>query len=71
MAIKITRVGDKYLGDVTPPHGSGIAWSSAEPLCATELIQQLTEQGCHQTDIGEAFYEADGMWALRLEREDE
>lgn len=70
MAIKITRVGDKYLADVTPPHGSGIAWSTPEPLRAKELIRQLTEDGCHQTDIGDAFYEADDMWVLRLEDED-
>ena len=71
MAIKITRVADKYLADVTPPHGGGVAWSATEPLSAKELIQELTERGCHQTDIGDAFYEADDAWVLRLESRDD
>ena len=71
MAIKITCVGDKYLADVTPPHGGGIAWSTAEPLSATELIRELADRGCHPTDIGDAFYEADDAWVLKLESKDE
>ena len=67
MAIRITRANNKYLARVTPPHGGGIAWSTAEPLGANELIQELKSRGCHQTDIGDAFYEADEDWVLRLE----
>lgn len=44
MAIKIIRVGEKYLAEVTPPHGGGNAWSATEPLGATELIQELTSR---------------------------
>lgn len=71
MAIKITRVGDKYLADVTPPHRGGIAWSTAERLAAKELSRELADRGCLQTDIGDAFYEADDAWVLTLESKDE
>lgn len=71
MAIKITRVADKYLADVSPPHGNRIAWRTPEPLGATDLIRELTARGCHQTDIGDAFYEADEAWVLRLEAGDD
>jgi hypothetical protein len=67
MAIKITRANDKYLAQVTHPHGGGIAWSTTEPLGANELIQELRGRGCHQTDIGDAFYEADDAWVFKLE----
>lgn len=71
MAIKITRAADKYLAEVTPPHGGGVPWKTTEPLGAKQLIQELTNRGCHQTDIGDAFYEADPAWVLRLESGDE
>jgi hypothetical protein len=29
---------------------------------ADELIAALRDQGCHQTDIGDAFYAADPEW---------
>lgn len=71
MAIKITRVEDKYMADVTPPHAGGISWRTTEPMGANELIQELLNRGCHQTDIGDALYEADDAWVLRLEAEDD
>lgn len=67
MAITITRVADKYVADVTPPHCRGIRWSTAGPMGANELIHQLLDRGCHQTDIGDAFYAADDAWLLKLE----
>jgi hypothetical protein len=30
-----------------------------------DLIAALTERGCHQTDIGDAFFEADPEWETR------
>lgn len=71
MAITITRVADKYRADVTPPHAGGTAWRTAEPMEVNELIQELVNRGCHQTDIGDALYEADDAWVLRLEAEDD
>jgi hypothetical protein len=69
MAITITRTGDGYLAEVTPPHGGGTPWATSVPLGAWELVQELTRRGCHQTDIGDAFYEADPAWILRLQSE--
>ena len=71
MAIEITRDGGRYLAEVTPPHGGGIAWTTTAPIGAEELIRELASRGCHQTDIGDAFYAADDAWIRRLEGEDE
>ena len=71
MAITVTRVADMYLADVTPPHGCGITWSTPEPMGVNELIQELLNRGCHQTDVGDALYDADAAWVLRLEAEDD
>jgi hypothetical protein len=32
---------------------------------ADELIDALLERGCHQRDIGDAFFEADPEWEFR------
>jgi hypothetical protein len=65
MAIVIRRVDGLYEAEVTPPHGGGIAWQSPMPLTRDQMIQALRERGCHQTDIGDAFYDADPEWLLR------
>jgi hypothetical protein len=65
MAIRIRRVGKLYEAEVTPPHGKGIPWSSAAPLRRDDLVKELIDRGCHQTDIGDAFYEADPEWLMR------
>jgi hypothetical protein len=67
MAILIARVGQLYTAAVSPPHGRATPWRSARPVSAPELIDELLSQGCHQTDIGDAFYEADAEWLDRLE----
>jgi hypothetical protein len=64
MPIVIEKVNDLYLAEVTPPHGGGARWSSEEPMSRDELIAALTARGCHQTDIGDAFYMADPDWLL-------
>jgi hypothetical protein len=46
---------------VTPPH-SKFNWVTSQPLSATGLVQKLLAQGCHQQDIGDAFYEIDPNW---------
>jgi len=58
--IDIAKAGDGYVARVTPPHGS--EWETVRPLPRDELIAALREQGCHQTDIGDAFYAADPEW---------
>jgi hypothetical protein len=65
MPIVIQKVNGQYVGDVTPPHGGGVPWSAAEPMSRDALIAALVARGCHQTDIGDAFYEADPGWLDR------
>jgi hypothetical protein len=65
MAITITRVGDLYEARITPPHGGGIPWGTPQPMPMDSVIAALRDRGCHQTDIGDAFYEADPEWLER------
>jgi hypothetical protein len=67
MAIEITLVDGEYTATVSPPHSS-TAWSSDKPMSADELDARLRELGCHPTDIGDAFYEADPAWVQRTSR---
>ena len=62
MAIRITKVDRGYVAEVTPPHGGGAWWSSDDPRSADDLIELLRDRGCHPTDIGDAFYQADPSW---------
>ena len=55
MPIEITKFGQRYLAEVTPPHGTGTSWTSLQPVNRDELIAQLRRLGCHETDIGDAF----------------
>lgn len=64
MPIEIRRVGALYEAHVTPPH-SDVEWSTPEPMSVDDLDEKLFELGCHQTDIGDAFYEADPDWIKR------
>lgn len=64
MPIRIERHGDLYSAEVTPYLGRGVH-SSLEPMSKRALIDVLLGLGCHQTDIGDAFYEADPEWLLR------
>jgi hypothetical protein len=67
MPITISKIGDRYVAEVTPPHGGGIPWATDEPTSAQELVRALTDRGCHQTDIGDAFYAADDVWLHKIE----
>ena len=58
--IEIEKADDGLRRPRTPPHGS--EWETVRPLGRDELIAALREQGCHQTDIGDAFYAADPEW---------
>jgi hypothetical protein len=65
MTIKITHVHDDlYDAVVTPPQGR-VAWRTEGPMKLDELDKKLLELGCHQTDVGDAFYEADPDWVQR------
>jgi hypothetical protein len=62
VAIMVKRVGALYAADVTPPHDGGDPWESGAPMCVDDLVAELLSRGCHQTDIGDAFYAADPEW---------
>ena len=64
VSITIRRVGDRYEATVKPPNGN-VEWSTTEPMMIDELDRKLVELGCHPTDIGDAFYEADPDWVER------
>ena len=58
MPIVIRQIGDVYEAKVTPPHSS-TEWATPEPMSVDDLDRKLSDLGCHPTDIGDAFYEAD------------
>jgi len=65
MTIRITKLGDAfYSAELTLPDMPAIEedWSTPEPMSANQLIQELQKRGAHQTDIGDAFYQADPDW---------
>lgn len=65
MSIVIRRVGCLYEASVRPPHGRNRSWDSPRAMGVDELIGALLERGCHQRDIGDAFFEADPEWEFR------
>jgi hypothetical protein len=60
--IQITKVLGGYIARVSPPQGNGATWETQEPLARHALVEKLLALGCHQTDIGDAFYQADPFW---------
>jgi len=60
--IVIQRTRDLYGAEVTPPHRGANHWLSAQAMNRDDLIAALRRLGCHQTDIADAFYEADPAW---------
>ena len=68
MSISIQRVRDGYEAQVLPQHGT-VPWATEQPMTRLQLIAKLRELDCHETDIGDAFYEADPGWLLRGEVE--
>ena len=51
-----------YAARVTPPHGRNSSWTSPRPMRAGKLVAEWLELGCHQSDIGDAFVEANPDW---------
>jgi hypothetical protein len=66
MAIVIKQSGSDYEAVLTPPHIADQAWQSLKPMPARELIAALVARGCHQTDVGDAFYAANPNWLSEL-----
>ncbi len=62
MAIAIRRIGNLYEAEVSPPHSRSGSWATPRPMTVDALVRELERRGCHQTDIGDAFYAADPNW---------
>ena len=62
MPITVHKHGDgRYQVAVSPPEGS--YWRSSSPVTAREIFEKLPGLGCHTTDISDALYGADPLWA--------
>jgi hypothetical protein len=64
VAIRIERIEGGYTASASPPHIAA-HWATDAPMSAEELVGELRSRGCHQTDIGDAFYDADPQWLDR------
>ncbi len=62
MPIEIRKVGDLYTARVWDPRQPGQAWATPKPMTCRRLVDLLVARGCHQIDVGDAFYEADPDW---------
>jgi len=71
MSIRVVFRDGGYIATVTPPHGGASKWESGAPTTGRELVEALLRLGCHQTDIADAFYEADPDWIEMLDRRPE
>jgi hypothetical protein len=59
--IEITKMDALYAASATPPHVKE-PWATEAPMPMRKLVDELRQRGAHQTDIGDAFYEADPNW---------
>ena len=66
--LMVEKVGDRFAVDVSPPN-SREPWRSVEPLSATEVLEKLSDLGCHSTDITDALYDADPSWTVAHDAE--
>ena len=57
MAIKVTKIGDRYMAAISPPHGRD--WRSLSPVTLDELIEQANRAGVPVQDFWYAVAEAD------------
>jgi hypothetical protein len=65
MAIKVTKASNGlYIAQAVPPDLAE-EWSTLVPNAADDLVHELFKRGAHQTDIGDAIYEADRDWLKR------
>ena len=67
MGIAGTIRGDGYVATVSPNPLGGATWVSGEPMTGRALSELLVRLGCHQTDVGDAFYQADPSWLSHLD----
>lgn len=68
MPITVHKHGEgRYQVAVSPPEGS--YWRSSSPVTAREIFEKLPGLGCHITDISDALYAADPLWAAAYDKE--
>lgn len=63
MGISLVRHDDRFQVSVSPPDGP--YWRSSTPMTPTEVLEKLSQLGCHSTDITDALYAADPDWGRR------
>ena len=66
MALKIVRVSDDLYSVCATPPEVREEWASTEPIRGRQLTRELLDRGAHQTDVGDAMYEADPDWIGKL-----
>lgn len=66
--LNVAKVGDRFAVEVSPPH-SREPWRTTKPLSATDVLEKLSNLGCHSTDITDALYEADPSWTAAHDAE--
>jgi len=66
MAIVVVSRDGLYDVSVSPPHGA--PWA-ASGITATEVLERVSDLGCHSTDITDALYAADPSWPERHDAE--
>ncbi len=59
--IKIEKTGSLYNVHATPPHVRE-EWVTPDPIDRRAVIGELISRGAHQTDVGDALYEAHPNW---------
>jgi hypothetical protein len=66
MPLKIGRVSDDLYTVCASPPDVKEEWSPSEPVRGRRLTGELIARGAHQTDVGDAMYEADRDWISKL-----
>lgn len=64
--LKIVRISDDLYSVYATPPEVGEDWSPIGPIRGRQLTRELLNRGAHQTDVGDAMYEADPDWIRQL-----
>lgn len=68
MAIDLVHEPGGYHVSVSPPHAPE-SWHSTRLLTPTEVLEELSDRGCHSTDITDALYAANPDWTVAHDTE--
>ncbi len=67
MSIDVVYESGGYRVSVSPPHAE--SWHSTGPLTPTQVLEELSDRGCHSTDITDALYAANPDWTVAHDAE--